>query len=104
MAKGKSSTSFKEKSGCLHVSCCQFMRIFEQAERQRKEDADAHRKAEDDAKKKIALSSMGSGYSGILQRVLFCCFFYPFKLFPILLMFARTSFTCCVFVTTQTCN
>lgn len=40
-----------------------------QAERQRKEEADAHRKAEDEAKKKIALSNMGSGYSSILQRV-----------------------------------
>lgn len=40
-----------------------------QAERQKREDADAHRKAEDEAKKKIALSNMGSGYSGILQRV-----------------------------------
>lgn len=39
-----------------------------QAERQRKEDADAHRKAEDEAKKKIALSNMGSSYSS-LQRV-----------------------------------
>lgn len=35
----------------------------------RKEEADAHRKAEDEAKKKIALSSMGSGYSSVLQRV-----------------------------------
>lgn len=35
----------------------------------RKEEADAHRKAEDEAKKKIALSNMGSGYSSILQRV-----------------------------------
>ena len=41
-----------------------------QAERLRKEEADAHRKAEDEAKKKIALSNMGSGYSGILQRVI----------------------------------
>lgn len=40
-----------------------------QAERLRKEEADAHRKAEDEAKKKIALSNMGSGYSSILQRV-----------------------------------
>ena len=39
-----------------------------QAERQRKEDADAHRKMEDDAKKKSALTNMGSGYSG-LQKV-----------------------------------
>lgn len=42
-----------------------------QAERLRKEEADAHRKAEDEAKKKIALSNMGSGYSSILQRVIF---------------------------------
>lgn len=45
--------------------------ILLQAERLRKEEADAHRKAEDEAKKKIALSTMGSGYSGILQRVVF---------------------------------
>lgn len=50
----------------LHASLRSFLL---QAERQRKEDADAHRKAEDEAKKKIALSSMGSGYSSILQRV-----------------------------------
>lgn len=43
--------------------------FYFQAERQRKEEADAHRKAEDEAKKKIALSNMGSGYSSILQRV-----------------------------------
>lgn len=39
------------------------------AERLRKEEADANRKAEDEAKKKNALSSMGSGYSSVLQRV-----------------------------------
>lgn len=39
-----------------------------QAERLRKEEADAHRKAEDEAKKKSALTNMGSGYSS-LQRV-----------------------------------
>lgn len=42
----------------------------------RKEEADAHRKAEDEAKKKIALSSMGSGYSSVLQRVLVEAFFF----------------------------
>lgn len=47
---------------------CFFFYYF-QAERLRKEEADAHRKAEDEAKKKIALSNMGSGYSSILQRV-----------------------------------
>lgn len=45
------------------------LKFIFQAERQKREDADAHRKAEDEAKKKIALSNMGSGYSGILQRV-----------------------------------
>ncbi|CAJ1050021.1 troponin T%2C fast skeletal muscle isoforms-like isoform X2 [Xyrichtys novacula] len=40
-----------------------------EAERIRKEEADAHRKYEDEAKKKIALSSMGSGYSSSLQRI-----------------------------------
>lgn len=36
----------------------------------RKEEADALRKAEDDVKKKIALTNMGSGFSSNLQRVL----------------------------------
>lgn len=44
----------------------------------RKEEADAHRKAEDEAKKKIALSSMGSGYSSVLQRVSEKAFFFFF--------------------------
>lgn len=35
----------------------------------RKEEADAQRKADDDAKKKIALTNMGSGLSSHLQRV-----------------------------------
>jgi len=39
-----------------------------EAERQRKEEADHLRKVEDDAKKKSALTNMGSGYSG-LQKV-----------------------------------
>lgn len=42
----------------------------------RKEEADAHRKAEDEAKKKNALSSMGSGYSSVLQRVSQKAFFW----------------------------
>ena len=48
-----------------------FMRahLLRQAERIRKEDAEAQRKAEDDAKKKSALTNMGSGYSGHLQKV-----------------------------------
>lgn len=41
-----------------------------QAERIRKEEADAMRKAEDEVKKKIALTNMGSGFSSHLQRVL----------------------------------
>lgn len=45
------------------------MDLFLQAERQRKEEADAMRKAEDEAKKKSALSNMGSGYSSHLQKV-----------------------------------
>lgn len=40
-----------------------------QLERMRKEEADAQRKADDDAKKKIALTNMGSGFSSHLQRV-----------------------------------
>ncbi|XP_077450269.1 troponin T type 3b (skeletal, fast) isoform X2 [Stigmatopora argus] len=40
-----------------------------EAERIRKEEADLNRKAEDEAKKKNALSSMGSGFSSHLQRV-----------------------------------
>lgn len=35
----------------------------------RKEEADAQRKADDEAKKKIALTNMGSGFSSHLQRV-----------------------------------
>lgn len=34
----------------------------------RKEEAEAHRKADDEAKKKSVLTNMGSGYSS-LQRV-----------------------------------
>lgn len=60
-----------------------------QAERLRKEEADAHRKAEDEAKKKIALSNMGSGYSSILQRVNFPLFCFA---------------AVCEFVATQKCN
>lgn len=60
-----------------------------QAERLRKEEADAHRKAEDEAKKKIALSNMGTGYSSILQRVNFQLFCFA----------ARYEF-----VATQKCN
>lgn len=52
------------------------------AERLRKEEADANRKAEDEAKKKNALSSMGSGYSSVLQRVpkeALCFFKFPIQ-------------------------
>lgn len=48
-----------------------FIYLNFQAERLRKEEADANRKAEDEAKKKMTLSNMGSGYSSILQRVNF---------------------------------
>lgn len=41
-----------------------------QAERMRKEEADILRRADDDAKKKIALTNMGSGFTSHLQRVL----------------------------------
>lgn len=41
----------------------------EQEERRIREEADAKKKAEDEAKKKSALSSMGSSYSSHLQRV-----------------------------------
>uniref|UniRef100_A0A8C5FXY8 Uncharacterized protein n=1 Tax=Gouania willdenowi TaxID=441366 RepID=A0A8C5FXY8_GOUWI len=40
-----------------------------EAERLRKEELDAQRKADDEAKKKNALSSMGSGFSSHLQRI-----------------------------------
>lgn len=40
-----------------------------QEERRIREEADAKKKAEDEAKKKSALSSMGSNYSSHLQRV-----------------------------------
>lgn len=40
-----------------------------QEERRIREEADAKKKAEDEAKKKSALSSMGSSYSSHLQRV-----------------------------------
>lgn len=67
---------------CIYL----FIHLNVQAERLRKEEADAHRKAEDEAKKKIALSNMGSGYSGILQRVNFkwLCFasWYEFVIAP----------------------
>lgn len=60
----------------VKMSIVNILKLISQAERQRKEEADAHRKAEDEAKKKIALSSMGSGYSSHLQKVLF--FFFSF--------------------------
>lgn len=43
--------------------------LCEQEERRIREEADAKKKAEDEAKKKSALSSMGSNYSSHLQRV-----------------------------------
>lgn len=43
--------------------------LHEQEERRIREEADAKKKAEDEAKKKSALSSMGSNYSSHLQRV-----------------------------------
>ena len=60
------------------LSNCDILKSVWQAERQRKEDADAQRKAEDDAKKKTALSNMGSGYSSHLQRVSVVYFFSSF--------------------------
>lgn len=45
------------------------MWLCEQEERRIREEADAKKKAEDEAKKKSALSSMGSNYSSHLQRV-----------------------------------
>lgn len=43
--------------------------MVHQEERRIREEADAKKKAEDEAKKKSALSSMGSNYSSHLQRV-----------------------------------
>lgn len=40
-----------------------------QEERLRKEEADVKKKAEEDAKKKSVLTSMGSNYSSYLQKV-----------------------------------
>lgn len=45
------------------------MFFTDQEERRIREEADAKKKAEDEAKKKSALSSMGSNYSSHLQRV-----------------------------------
>lgn len=43
--------------------------VVNQEERRIREEADAKKKADEDAKKKSALSSMGSNYSSHLQRV-----------------------------------
>ncbi|KAF7212574.1 transcript variant X2 [Nothobranchius furzeri] len=40
-----------------------------EAERMRKEEAETQRKYDDDAKKKIALTNMGSGFTSHLQRI-----------------------------------
>lgn len=87
----KSITQYSDVCVYFIIIIISFLFIYLnfQAERLRKEEADAHRKAEDEAKKKIALSNMGSGYSGILQRVNFkwLCFASWYE-----------------FVTAQTCN
>lgn len=44
-----------------------------QEERRVREEADAKKKADEEAKKKSALSSMGSNYSSHLQRVSSIC-------------------------------
>lgn len=48
--------------------------LLSQAERMRKEEADILRRADDEAKKKIALTNMGSGFSSHLQRVFWVAF------------------------------
>lgn len=51
---------------------------LQQEERLRREEAEAKKKADEDAKKKSALSSMGSQFSSYLQKVMLSCFFFPF--------------------------
>lgn len=52
------------------------LRIYlclKQEERLRREEADAKKKADEDAKKKSALTSMGSQFSSYLQKVILSC-------------------------------